>query len=354
LEKRLATVWQELLGIDKIGLHDNYFDLGGDSYQAVRLFAKIESVFKIKLPLSTLFESPTIGKLAQTIYHEAPASRWSPLVTIQGAGTRPVFFCAHAAGGGVLIYRDLSRYLGADQPFYGLQAPGQDGSCSPLARIEDMAALYVKEIQRVQPHGPYFLGGYCMGGTIAYEMAQQLQAKGEKVALLALFDTVNWCKVTRRSKWSRVYHALERVMFHAANLLSLDSEGMGKFLRHKGKDLRSRIPVWRGMLLARFNMQSLTAGSETRTLGQIWQGNDRAALNYVAKPYPGTVTDFRPKKQYWRFSEPNVKWHQLAGGGQEVVVLPVYPAGMLAEPFVKHLADALRKSIDSAIHRCVD
>jgi hypothetical protein len=105
------------------------------------------------------------------------------------------------------------------------------------------------------------------------------------------------------------------------------------------------------MLLAKFDKHSRIARSESRVLGQIWQINDRAALNYVPKPYPGTITDFRPKKLYRILSQPDVKWDQLAGGGQEIVVLPVYPAGMLLEPFVKHLAAALRRSIDSAIQR---
>jgi thioesterase domain-containing protein len=215
-----------------------------------------------------------------------------------------------------------------------------------------MAALYVKEIKRVRPQGPYLLGGYCGGGTIAYEVAQQLQAEGEQVALLAMFDTYNWSKVPRRSIWGRAYHNAQRVMFHAANFLFLDSEGKGKFFWEKAKQVGSRIPVWQGMLLAMFDKHSQirTATSGSRVLGQIWEANDRAALNYVPKPYPGAVTDFRPKKQYRIFNQPGLKWDHLAGGGQEIVVLPVYPGGMLVEPFVKDLADALRRSIDSTIH----
>ena len=350
VEKKLATLWRESFGIDKIGIHDNFFDLGGDSILAVHIFVQIEKVLKVKLPLATLLGAPTIAQLAQVLRQEAPTSGWSPLVTIQPTGSRPPFFCIHGAGGGVLIYRDLSRHLGSDQPFYGLQAQGQDGSCLPLTRIEDMAALYVKEIKRVRPHGPYFVGGYCGGGTIAYEVAQQLQAEGEQIGLLAMFDTSNWCKVPRPLIWDRAYRFVETLIFHAANFLFLDSKGKGKFFLEKAKILRSRIPVWRGMLLAKFDKHSRMPGSESRVLGQIWQANDRAGLNYIPKPFPGTVTDFRPKKQYRRLNQPSVKWDQLAEGGQEIVVLPVYPGGMLVEPFVKDLADALRRSIDNAIN----
>ena len=352
--QRLTEIWQRLLGVDSIGPAQNYFDLGGDSSLAVHLFAEIEKVFKVKLPLATLFEAQTVGQLSEVIRRQAPASvsGWSPLVTIQPAGSRPPFFCIHGAGGVVLIYRDLALNLGPDQPFYGLQAQGLDGGCPPLTRIEDMAAQYVKEIHRVQPHGPYFLGGYCAGGTIAYEVAQQLQAEGEQVGLLALFDTSNWSKITLPSVWAKAYHSVQRLVFHAANILSLDFQGMRRFFLEKAQQFRNRIPVWRGMLLARFSKDPGKAGSKSRVLGQIWQANDRACLNYVPKPYPSRVTDFRPKKQYRMFDLPGVKWDQLAQGGQDVIVLPVYPAGMLIEPFVKHLATALRKSMDDAIRRC--
>ena len=258
-------------------------------------------------------------------------------MAIQPDGSRPVFFCVHGAGGNVLIYRDLSQNLGSDQPFYGLQSPGLDGSRPPLTRIEDMAELYVKEIRAVQPYGPYFLGGYCMGGTIAYEMAQQLRAQGEQVALLALFDTMNWYKVPFPSIWGKGYHAGQRLLFHAANFFKLDSAGKAKFFWEKVKVFRTRIPVWRGKLLSKFVKNSPAAKSKSRVLGQIWALNDLAGINYAPQPYPGVITDFRPVKQYRRCNKPALKWDHLAEGGQEIVVLPVYPAGMLVEPFVKRL-----------------
>ena len=342
----LTSIWQELLGVEPISSDQNYFDLGGDSILAVQLFAQIEKVFQIKLPVATLFEAPTIEALAQILQREAAASGWSPLVAIQPNGSRPPFFCFHGAGGNVLIYRELARYLGSDQPFYGLQSQGLDGTCVPLTKIEDMATLYVKEIRRAQPHGPYFLGGYCGGGTIAFEAAQQLRAKGEQIALLALFDTSNWSKIHPPSLPANALYALQRFIFHAANFFKLDSDGKIKFFREKRETLRNRIPVWRGMLAARF---SGTASPESRILSEIWRANDRACWDYEPKPYSGAVTDFRPIKQYRLFNKPGAKWDQLAQGGQQIIVLPVYPAGMILEPFVKHLAVALRKSMDEAM-----
>lgn len=349
---QLTRIWQELLGLDSIAPDQNYFDLGGDSALAVHLFTQIEKSFGVKLPLASLFEAPTIDELARVLSREASPSGWSPLVAIQTSGSRPPFFCVHGAGGNVLIYRDLARRLGENQPFYGLQALGLDGSCQPLTRIEDMATLYLKDIRKIQPHGPYFLGGYCSGGTIAFEIAQQLRSQGERVALLAMFDTTDWSKIPLPSAWGKSYYSVQRVVFHAANFFRLDFQGQNQFFREKVKVLWSRIPVWRGMILAKFAKNPRPDASGSIVLANIWRANDHAAVAYVPRPYEGRVTDFRPMKQYRLFDKPDAKWDRLAQGGQQVVVLPAYPAGMLLEPFVQHLAAALEKSIDNAIHEC--
>jgi len=350
VSNRLALIWQEILGFESIGLDQNYFDLGGDSSLAVQMFAKIEQTFHVKLPLATLYDAPTIEELSRVLRGEVAAAGWSPLVAIQPEGSRPRFFCVHGAGGTVLMYRELSQHLGPDQPFYGFQSIGLNGGCPPLTRVEDMAAAYIKDMRKVQPHGPYFLGGYCLGGTIAFEMAQQLQTQGETVALLALFDTMNWHKIPVNF-WTRSSHAVQQWYFHVASFLSLDNAGKSKFFKGKREALRTRIPVWRGKLLAKFDGGSRRRPSDSLVLGKIWSVNDRASWNYIAKPYSGVVTDIRPKKQYHVFSKPDLKWDRLARG-QEVIILPAYPAGMLIEPFVEYLAATLRKLIDAASVRC--
>ncbi|MBV8865408.1 MAG: hypothetical protein JO210_08430 [Acidobacteriaceae bacterium] len=347
VRKQLTRIWQNLLGVAPVGIDDNYFDLGGDSSLAVQLFAQIEKVFKVKLPLATLYEAPTIAELARILSSgKASSSGWSPLVPIQTAGSRPPFFCMHGAGGNVLSYRKLSQHLGHDQPFYGLQSKGMDGSSEPSKTIEEMAALYVTEIRSVQPRGPYLLGGYCMGGTVAYEVAQQLHVEGESIALLALFDTMNWHNIPV-SEWSKPSHAVQRLIFHVASFFSLVSEEKLKFIKEKVEVLRSRIPVWRGMLMTKFGRPGASA-SNSRILARIWHTNDQACWNYIAKAFPGILTDIRPAKQYRIYDKPDLKWDRLALGGQQVVYLPAYPATMLVEPFVKHLALALRTSIDAA------
>ena len=359
--RKLIEIWQDVLGIDSVEAQQNYFDLGGDSSTAVQMFARIAREFDVKLPLVTLYEAPTIEELERILTSEIgapvpspatadlPSSRWSSLVTIQPSGSRPPLFCFHGAGGNVLAYRKLAQHLGPDQPFYGLQSQGLDGVSSPLTTIEEMAALYIAQLRTVQPRGPYYLAGYCMGGTIAYEVAQQLHRAGESVALLALLDTMNWHKIPL-TIWNKSSHAYQRLAFHGGNFLNLPIRGKTAFVREKAGEFRKRIPVWLGFLLANFEKRSSVSGTwGSRLLGKIWKGNDQACWNYVAKPYPGSLTDFRPQKQYRVFSKPGLKWENLAQGGEHVVVLPVYPAGMLVEPFVQQLADALRVAIDGAL-----
>jgi phthiocerol/phenolphthiocerol synthesis type-I polyketide synthase E len=348
---RLVHIWEALLDVRPIKTDDNYFDLGGDSLLAVQLFAQLEMVFDVKLPLVTLFEAPTIGELAKIIEREAPKSRWSSLVIIQPKGWRPPLFCMHGAGGNVLIYRELSKRLGDEQPFYGLQSPVLDGNGQPHTRIEDMASVYVREIRSVQPRGPYYVGGYCFGGTIAYEVAQQLCAQGEEVALLALIDTHNWSKLPIFTLRTKAVMAFESMLFHVLNYLRLDTKGKREFRSQKFRILRDRIPHSHAFLSTKLAYNSSLPKSNLALLGKIWTANSRASMEYVPKPYPGVVTDFRPLRQYSVYMQANLKWEKLARGGQRIVQLPVYPAGMMVEPFVKLLAEALKKSIDSAMNQ---
>jgi non-ribosomal peptide synthetase component F/thioesterase domain-containing protein len=348
-ERKLQRIWESLLGVSPIGLNQNYFDLGGTSILAVRLFAQISKEFQRKLPLSVLFEAQTIAQLAKVLETDTDSSGWSPLVAIQPQGSKPPFFCIHGGGGNVLIYRDLSRHLGDDQPFYGLQAIGMDGEKPPLTTIEAMASLYVKEIRRFQPYGPYHLGGYCMGGTVAYEAAQQLYAQGQEVALLALFDTMNWCNIPPDNAFRKVRQALQRIKFHTWNFLLLNTGEKKKFFNEKVKVLRSRSTIWKGMLMGKLRAKQSGDKSESVVLAEMWRINDTACVVYQAEPYDGIITDFRPMRQYAKYSPAEDDWSRLARGGHEILTLPVYPAGMLLEPFVKHLADALKVTISRTI-----
>ncbi len=189
LEHQLVQIWEEVLDVRPIGVTDNFFDLGGHSLLAVRLFALIEERLGKRLPLTAVFQGATVEHLAAVYFRrQAEPGSQSSLVPIQPAGGRPPLFLVHPAGGQVFPYIHLARSLGFEQPCYGLQAAGLDDGQDRLTRIEDMASRYIHALQTVQPTGPYFIGGWSMGGVIAFEMAQQLVGKGQEVASLVLVD----------------------------------------------------------------------------------------------------------------------------------------------------------------------
>ena len=198
LERQLVGIWQAVLAVDRVGTRDNFFDVGGHSLLAAQMFAHVEARLGVRLPLATLFQAPTIEGLAAIIGQGRTSESWRSLVAIQPAGTRQPLFAVPGVGGNVVCYHDLSRLLGPDQPFYGLQSRGLSGTESPRTDIEDMAAAYLAEIRQVQPEGPYNLLGACMGAVVAYEMAQQLHAAGEQVGLLVLLEPRAPFRTSRR------------------------------------------------------------------------------------------------------------------------------------------------------------
>jgi thioesterase domain-containing protein len=187
LEALLAEMWEEVLDMRPIGVTDHFFHLGGDSLQAASLFVHIKQRLGRSLPNATLFENPTIERLALAIRREDAGK--ASLVAIQEGGSKSPLFCVHCGKGSVFHFYKLARLLGPDQPVYGLQPRGMGGGQILDRSVEDMAAHYVKEILVHQPDGPYFLAGYSFGGLVAFEMAQQLRKQGSKVAFLGLFDS---------------------------------------------------------------------------------------------------------------------------------------------------------------------
>ncbi|MBU6350099.1 MAG: amino acid adenylation domain-containing protein [Chloroflexi bacterium] len=188
VETQLATLWQSVLGTTPIGVHDNFFQIGGHSLLAVQLLARIRQHFPQELSLTQLFQHPTIEALATLLNSSAEQPPGSPLVLIRPGQTQSPFFCVHDISGQIHQLYPLASALDTNHPVYGLQAPGIDGTTSPLPSVEAMAAHYLAAIRTVQPQGPYLLGGHSFGCQVAFEMAHQLSAEGETVKLLVLLD----------------------------------------------------------------------------------------------------------------------------------------------------------------------
>jgi len=348
LELRLLRLWEKVLDVQPIGVTDDFFQLGGHSLLAVRLFAEIEKQWGRRLPLSVLFERATVEHLAERLRQAAGTSPWSSLVPIQPEGSRPPFFCVHGIGGEVLQYRQLARYLDPDQPVFGVQAQGLDGREPPWQSVEEMAAHYVQEIRSLQPEGPYYLGGFSSGGVWAFEIAQQLHARGEKVALLAMFDT-------GRPNYGRLLPIVERVRLHLARMRPLTTKRKLSYLLARAdtvwnrlKEAATRLARW-GLLKTRMPLPLAFRGVESAT--------SMAYAGYTPRVYPARVTLFRATQHtlfphYVR--DPQSGWGELAAGGLEIHEVCATHTDILSEPYVQITAEKLTLCLLKARADCAD
>lgn len=189
LEMQLQLVFEKFLNRRPIGIDVSFFELGGDSLQALKLIVEIERFTGKKLPLEILFQNSTIESLATYIQNSSGDFKFSSMVPLQPLGNRPPLFFIHTTPGDVLAYGALIYHLGLDQPCYGFQSLGFGRKEESHTRVDQMAAYYIKQLRTIQPHGPYYLSGWCYGGIVAVEMGHQLLAAGEEVALMALIET---------------------------------------------------------------------------------------------------------------------------------------------------------------------
>lgn len=348
VHEKMATVWRGILGVEQIGIDDNFFELGGHSLLAVALARRVEQVFGKRLPLASLIEAPTIRQFSEFVGDGSKPS-WSSLVPIQPVGPRSPLFLIHGAEGNVLLYRQLTQYLGPDQPVYGLQSKGLNGDGSFNTTIQDMASQYIKEIMALQPHGPYFLGGYCLGGVIALEMAQQLRAMGEEAGLVAMLDTYNLGAAVH--PWfflGTPVRFLQNLWFHGANLFSIPSANRKKFLREKIDIELTRFRI--RLHAISHALQRLVGRNKQNRYPHlaVTKANDQAAARYVPKVYEGRVAVIRPKGNFLGLSSPTLGWDEIVPNGLEIHELPVRPKGMLVEPFSRLLAETLNLCLQNA------
>jgi len=346
LELKLTRIWEQVLRVHPIGVDENFFDLGGHSLLAVKLFAEVEKSFGKNLPLATLFQAPTVRQLARTLRDEGWQTVWSSLVMIQPGGARTPFFCIHAAGGNVLEYHDLARLLGPDQPFYGLQAKGLDGRSQPHTDIKEMAAHYLKEMREIQPEGPYLIGGRSSGGTIAFEMACQLEAIGEKVALLALLDTypAGYFKLlpgasTRRQ---RVTRRLKKWQSHITNLSVLSSSDKVRYLLNKMSyaPAKAKHKIYRRA----YKLYQKFGRPLPPVLQNIEEINFAAVKDFEPQVYSGDVTLFLASDLTSDYDLSD-GWRELVRGKIETHEISGNHINIIKEPHVGALAEKLGNCI---------
>lgn len=345
-ERRLAEIWEELFGIRPIGVTESFFDLGGHSLMAVRLMARITTVFGQELSPATLLGEPTIEVLARRLERRASAEPWSPLVPIQPQGSRRPLFCVHPSGGSVMDYHHLARHLGSDQPLFGLEARGLDGEAGPATSVEEMASDYLEAVRRAQSGGPYALAGHSFGGIVAFEMARQLLENGQPVALLAMADA-----------W-RVPATGELTEDDRATIVSGFAHDLGVSLDHVSVawDHVWRLPpdeqvtyILDVVLAGRVLPEGISLTQVRRSL-KLHLINIDAMRRYVARPVSCPIVLLRASEELSVTPrDPALGWGGLTTGSLDVLSVPGTHFTMLREPHVQILAERLRPHLVAAI-----
>ena len=345
IEQQLAQIWSEILNINPVGVKSNFFDLGGHSLLAINLIAKIQESFGKQLPLSTLFTNRTIEDLGSLIRGESQVS-FSSIVPLQTQGNRQPFFCIHPAGGHVFYYHNLSRYLGNNQPFYGIQAQGFNEGEKIFTNVEDMAEFYVKNLLEFQPDGPYQIGGWSFGGVVAFEMAQQLLQQGQEVSLLALLDPWVPILLDPNKKIDNLYMkgVLSRYfggMFGITDLvtenelLGLSSEEQIEFIIDKAEKLKL--------------FPKEATREQNRRFIDVIIGTLKATYSYKRRPYPGKVTVFRAQEKHPHGIDPQLVWVEMYAildvADMEVVMVPGNHFTFIKESNNKVLAERLSEHL---------
>ena len=347
LELQLVQIWEKLLNIHPIGVTDNFFELGGNSLLAVRLMSQIQKLYERELPLSALLQSPTIENLASVLGSINIQLPQSPLVNLQaGIADKLPFFCVHPVGGNILCYMDLSRCLGTEQPFYGLQAVGLTGEKEPFSTIPEMAAHYIAAIQEIQPNGPYLLGGWSMGGVVAFEIAYQMQQQGQEVALLALIDSLAPVH-TPKFDDARLLTWFLRDLGGGANSLTEFEDDLRQFKPEKQLHLVLEEAKQANLISPDMEFEQMLR------LVKVFSANMRAMADYVPPIYPDRVTLIRASvesifdPQY--SSDETLGWNKFTQKPVIVCRVPGNHFTMFAKPQVDVLTEKLKFFVQDVI-----
>ena len=372
-ERALAEIWQELLGVESIGVHDDFFERGGHSLLGIQLLSRVQKALGQEIPIAALFRTPTIAGLAAVLRGESAAGLYDSLVPFDTDGKRPPVFYVHPGGGMVFFYRDLVERIDAKAPSYGLQSQGLEGGVAPYDDLVLMASHYLEEIRGVQSEGPYHLAGWSMGGVIAFEMARQLQAEGEEVAFLGLIDSHVPNQMDRLGEREPLV-VLERFALNFGLPLDIQMP-MDEFL---ALELREQL----GYVLEQARKmgdlpEDLTLDRVMRYF-RVFKLNAHALATYEPGPYRGKIHLFRasePHKSlmrnpeaswfdhlvlivsFWwrwldvklwsRFVNRGLGWQKIEGCEVSGERVPGDHYSLLLEPNVETLATRLRAALDA-------
>ena len=360
LEEKLAKICSKVLKISPIGVEDNFFDLGGHSLLAVSLLTQIEKTFKKNIPLATFLDAPTVAGLAGVISQESSRSD-SLLFAIRTTGSKPPLFLINAMGTGMLAYKLLAKYLDPDRPVYGIRAIGMDDSRIPQNRIEQMAQSYIKEMRSVQPEGPYFVAGVCTGGTIAFEIASQLNSQGLSVAFLGLIDSTarpilddsdNEAVADTPPTFFDRYIKHNFLLRGLNNLLGviinprLKLQDKLSFTADMVQQLANKIGYKLENITYRGNEQSLPY---TVRRSRVFDAGVEALRHYTPKAYRGSKVvliraNDNPEHIHHNYQ---LGWNEFVTDGLEVYEVPADQTTLLFEPHIHTLAAKLNSCLEN-------
>ena len=368
LEARITAVSAELLGVERIGVHDDFFALGADSLVMLRLSERLGQVLDRPIPREAIFRGATVERMALALAG-VPDPAASVLVPIRPAGTRAPLFVAPPASGSTFVYIELGHALGDDQPVYALQALGLDGQAPADLTVEDMARHYIDAIRTVQPHGPYHLAGFSFGALIAYEMAVQLAHAGERPGLVALLDEPAPLAGYRPSLWlmarliaSGSRSALVPLLqdyFYLVKESQAQSKagGPGRGLGARGFELLRRF-VGRSAIANFIPPQSRVLAMRQPAMSamtELYLLHCWLTLTYEPRAYPHSLTLFKATDiRGARGRDSTQGWRMLAAGGVDVHRVAGDHMTMLRHPNVTSLAARIRACLQSAQRKLED
>jgi thioesterase domain-containing protein len=336
-EAKMADIWQKFLGVrPKLG--ENFFDIGGQSIVAVQVMEEVALQFGKKLPLSLFLEKGTIEDFTEAVESAKNTQKWPVIVRLRDGSSndKPIFFGVHGVGGTTIFYRAIAESMKEDFTVYGFQSLGLDGIQKPLDQVEDMAHLYLKELKKIQPKGPYIIAGYSFGGFIALEMAQQLRKQGEDIAFLGMIDAPTPDVANRKPSFWDI------VSTHFINILNEERGKKWKYVSSRLEWLRNR-----GKAKKTDYENQVQKENPGIKMFRVLNPNYRASERYLAKPYEGAISVFRAKTQTTRCAKfSDLGWSKYSSD-VDVYDVPGGHYTMIKEPNVKHLA----LSIDRAIRK---
>jgi amino acid adenylation domain-containing protein len=347
-ELQLVHIWEELLNVKPIGVRDKFFDIGGHSLLAMRLLMHVEQRIGKQIPLIKFFECPTVEHLAAVSRQEE--DEWARVVKLWPTEHRLKLFFVHTGGGIIHNYIHLVRHLGAQVPVYGLQAKGLDGKSDPHNDLEQMAADYVEHVRRMQPEGPYLLGGHSFGGVVAFEMSRQLHDMGQQVALLALFDSaipsLKGIEYPVEEKRNEDAHTLAGMITAIEGFMGRRIDVSYEDLHQLSTDDQIEYIV---EALKRIDAPMFGGGPEVfRVLLKVNRAHLQAKRNYRARVSPVPITLFRAQDAHTD-SDESLGWSAVSEYPVQVLWTPGDHVSMMAEPNVESLARIFQPCLTEVI-----